>query len=303
MIDVPYEEDDMADVAAAWMLALAKALGTQLASAAGSYIWGEVKREVLGDTGLPSYYEQVYAEIRNILHEKFDEHYLKEIRDYTSLFEQKIDHYNNMGRSEDDFNNLKNTSFDMITKANSLGSPGAFHYVEATVLHTMMLREDYKRMQEAGFSPDDLAKARDYIARRVRGYADNIMTKRINLINERLAKINTEPFRNYSIFLNPQPGRVIAGIREGGYRHDAFRYDPVSAPSNRFNDHANGFFVSMFFHWLTEATNPGHSWKWVNERLLRYRRHIQDHTDNSTHAMHEVAESLRKIASEVERAN
>ena len=280
-----------------WALTLAKTLGTHILQAAASYVWDKVRKEVLGQTDLPDYYQEVYAEIRRIVAYAFDQHYLKEVRDLAHKFDMTMVHYNNMGRSEADFHIVKNTSFDLITKSNALGSPGAFHYAEATILHIMTLQEGYKRLVEAGASPEQLAKSKKYISDMARQFADNVTVKRNNLLTERMARISTEPFFRVTPDWNPNPGRTIAGVREGGHRDDGFRGDgPVGPFHNRFEDSDNGFWNSMWFNHWREIGSPGHSWNWVNGNLQRYRGFIHNQTVAEIQPLLDVAQRLRDLA-------
>lgn len=280
-----------------WALSLAKMLGSTLLEAAASHVWDKVKKDVLGQTGLPDYYEEVYAEIRRIVSFAFDQHYLKEVQDLTAKFSVTMEHYNNMGRLEGDLLIVKNTSFDLIIKSNSLGSPGAFHYAEACVLHIMTLQESYLKLVESGTNPKDLAKARKYISKMATDFAENVVTKRNNLLTERMSRIDKEPFHNPLPGWNPEPGRIIHGIREGGYREDGIRFQGAVGPiRNEFKDHDNNFWLSMSFDWLREMLNPGHSWKWVNNELKSYSKSTNIATINEIQPLLEVAQHLRNLA-------
>ncbi len=280
-----------------WALSLAKMLGSALLEAAASHVWDKVKKDVLGQTGLPDYYEEVYAEIRRIVSFAFNQHYLKEVQDLTAKFSVTMEHYNNMGRLEGDLLIVKNTSFDLIIKSNSLGSPGAFHYAEACILHIMTLQESYLKLVESGTSPKDLAKARKYISKMATVFAENVVTKRNNLLIERMNRIDKEPFFDVSPSWNPQPGRTIHGIREGGYRDDGVRFDgPVGPGRNKFNDSDNNFWLSMHFDWQREIWNPGHSWKWANNKLKSYSKSTNIATINQIQPLLEVAQHLRNLA-------
>ena len=297
------EQDIIAESAAAavnavpvWALALAKQLGQKLLEYAGAAIWDVVRKEVLGQTDLPSYYEQVYAEIREIVSSAFQEHYIKEVKDLASKFEHAMDYYNHMGRKEIDFLTVKDTSFDLITKSNSLGLPGTFHYAEASILHIMTLQEGYKRLVEEGAKPEELQKSKDYISRLASQFSDNVTTKHKLLVEARMATINTEPFAYYGFSDSPKSPRTIGGVKEGVYDYDGTFLYSCAPVQNMFKDDTNGFWNSMYYHLLEEIKDPGHSWRWVNNNLQRYRQQIYNETLSELSSLLDVAERLRQLA-------
>lgn len=279
-----------------WALALAKQLGQKLLEYAGSAIWDVVRKEVLHQTDLPSYYEEVYAEIRKIIASAFQEHYLKEVKDLAAKFEHAMSYYNNMGRKESDFIIVKDTSFDLITKSNSLGLPGTYHYAEASVLHVMTLQEGYRRLLEEKASSDELRKAKRYISEMATQFADNIKVKHDGMVDARMATISTKPYPNTSFLSSPDNVRTIGGVREGVYDFDGtFSY--ACAPiQNMFRDETNGFFNAMYFHLVHEILDRGHSWRWVNDHLQKYRPAIHAQTLEELQCLLDVAQRLRELA-------
>jgi hypothetical protein len=283
-----------------WILALATKLADSIVSMLGSYIFDKVKSEVftqIGISDLPTYYEKVYEQIRIIIAAAFDAHYLKEVKDLSKKFADTIEFYNNMGRKESDFLIVKNTSFDLMVKSDALKSPGTFHYAEAAVLHTMILKEQYKRLVEAGSRPDELERAKRYISAKANEFAGNILKKRETMINERMDMISKDPFFRVTPSWNSRPGRVIAGVHEGGFRDDGFRPDDLVGPMhNRFEDSANGFWNSMWFNHWREIGSPRHSWTWVNNNLKKYRAFMHTQTIAQMEPLVQIAGHLRAIA-------
>lgn len=84
--------DDSDALVAVWALALAKELGQKLLTMVGTAIWDKVRKDVLKQTDLPTYFEEVYAEMRKIVASAFQEHYLKQVKDLASKFAQTIDY-------------------------------------------------------------------------------------------------------------------------------------------------------------------------------------------------------------------
>lgn len=288
---------ETAAVVPAWALALAKQLGQKLLEQLGSALWDVVRKEVLGKTDLPSYYVEVYDELRRIVASAFDAHYLREVQDLTTKFADTMSYYNNMGRKEVDFLLVKNTSFDLITKSNRLGFPGAFHYAEASVLHVMTLRESYKRLIEEKKSPDELKASKAYISSLCTQFADNVTIKHGQLLAARMATISREPFQHHWTVTNsPVPGRTIGGVREGVFDQDAVFLYSCAPVQNMFRDSTNGFWNSMYFHLFKEAVKPGNSWNWVNNNLQRYRTQIHADTLRDLQPLLDVADRLRRLA-------
>jgi hypothetical protein len=280
-----------------WALALAKELGQKLLQMAGTAVWDAVRKQVLKQTDLPTYFEEVYAEMRQIVASAFQASYLKEVKDLAEKFALTMDYYNNMGKKETDFLIVKNTSFDLITKSNTLGSPGAFHYAEATILHIMTLQEGYKRLVAEGAKPEDLVKAKDYIAEMAIQFAFNVKAKHKALLAERLATISSEPFAYYSFSDSPQPGRTIGGVREAVYDSDGTYLYSCAPVQNMFKDNTNGFWNSMYFNVLTEAgAGFKHSWTWVNNNLQSYKKAIESQTLEELSPLLDVVERLKNIA-------
>jgi len=275
-----------------WALALAKQLGQKLLEQLGSAVWDKVKKDVLGDTGLPAYYEQVYAELRSIVASAFEAHYVKEVKDFAAKFDHAMGVYNNFGREEQYFHIVLNTSFDLITKSNALGYPGAFHYAEASILHIMTLREGYKRLVEKGAKPEELQKAKDYISLQAKGFAANVTAKHDYLFNQRMATISMEPYKYHWFSSSPVPGRTIGGVREGVFDHDGTFLYSCAPIHHMFKDETNGFWNAMYLH----ALKGGYpSWKWVGDNLVRYRAQIDHDTRLSLKPLLEVAEQLKKF--------
>lgn len=295
-LQLPPQAEAPVAVVPAWALALAKTLGQKLLQHLGTAVWDVVRKEVLHQTDLPTYYEQVYAEIRQIIASAFQEHYIKEVKDLAARFEHAMSYYNNMGRKEIDFLTVKDTSFDLITKSNSLGLPGTFHYAEASVLHVMTLQEGYRRLAEEHGTPDQLEKAKRYISEMARQFADNIVAKHGLLLVARMATISSAPYPNTSFLSAPDNVRTIGGVREGVYGEDG-RFSYACAPiQNMFRDDTNGFFNAMYFHLIVEAFDPGHSWRWVDGHLQQYRQAIHDLTLVELRPLLDVAERLRELA-------
>lgn len=280
----------------AWALALARQLGQKLLQQLGSAVWDAVRKEVLGKTDLPSYYEQVYNEIRQIVASAFQEHYIKEVKDLAAMFGEKMGYYNNMGRKLEDFTAVLNTSFELCTKADTLGAPGTYHYAEASVLHVMALWEGYKRRVEERASPADLRQSKAYIGDRARQFADNVTKKHGILVNARMATISKQPYASHSGLDSPWPVRTVGGVNEGVYDYDeTFLYSCLPI-QNMFRDSTNGFWNAMYFHLVKEIFDRAHSWNWVNNNLKRYREQIYKDTLQNLNPLLEVADRLRHLA-------
>lgn len=295
----PLADESAALVAAVpvWALALAKELGQKLLTMIGTAIWDKVRKDILKQTDLPSYFEEVYAEIRNIVASAFQENYLKEVKDLAYKFAQTIDYYNNMGKKETDFLIVKDTSFDLITKSNALGSAGAFHYAEATILHIMTLQEGYRRLAEEGAKPEELVKAKNYITETAAQFALNVRAKHKTLLAERMATISGAPFSYFKDTSSPLPGRRIGGIREGVYDTDGSFLYACAPVQNMFKDETNGFWNSMYFHLFVEAANNfKHSWTCVNNNLQNYRQAIENQTLEELKPLLEVADRLENLS-------
>ncbi|MCD9189631.1 MAG: hypothetical protein LUM44_24720 [Pyrinomonadaceae bacterium] len=291
------DSDALVAAVPVWALALAKELGQKLLSMIGTAIWDKVRKDVLKQTDLPSYFEQVYAEIRTIVASAFQENYIKEVKDLAFKFAQTIDYYNNMGKKETDFLIVKDTSFDLITKSNALGSAGAFHYAEATILHIMTLQEGYRRLADEGANPEDLAKAKKYIAETAAEFALNVRAKRKTLLDERMATISSAPFAYFKDTSSPLPGRKIAGVREGAHDPDGSFVYACAPVQNMFRDETTGFWNSMYFHLFVEAFEDfKHSWKWVNNNLQNYRQAIENQTSEELKPLLNVADRLDNLA-------
>lgn len=281
---------DLVAVVPVWALALAKELGQKLLQMVGTAVWDKVRKDVLGQTDLPDYYEQVYAEMRQIVASAFQANYLKEVKDLAEKFAMTMDYYNNMGKKETDFLTVKNTSFDLITKSNALGSPGAFHYAEATILHIMTLQEGYKRLLAEGASAETLAKAKNYITEMAIQFALNVRAKHKTLLAERMATISEAPYKWFAFTDSPVPGRTIGGVREGVHDTDGKFLYSCAPIQNMFKDKTNDFWHSMFF------TLSDYSWNWVNKNLQSYRKAIESQTLEELSPLLEVADRLQNIA-------
>jgi hypothetical protein len=282
-----------------WALTLGKALGEKLLSTVGTMAWEKIRKDVLKQSDLPDYFQEVYGEIRSIVSFAFQEHYLKEVRDLAAKFELAINNYNNLGRNEADFIIVKNIGLDLITKSKSLGTSGNFHYAEAALLHIMTLQESYKRLVEKGAEANELQKARTFISDSAERLSADITRKHKELFDLRMSKISGEPFKYFPAVDSPVPIRNIGGVKGGAFDADGTFCYSLLGPMNMFKDEENMFWNSMYYDLKWEFNFGGftaHSWNWVNKNLQTYRKEIEKETLESLKSLPEIADKLKQLS-------
>lgn len=312
----PSALDDSQDVQSsetspAHLLALAKLVGSALLDAAGSYIWDQVKREVLNIDDLPSYYIKVYEELRRIIDANYQRHNMDIMRSTATAFDLAITDWN-ATRNPQNFYIAKHKIFELLGWSNEIGHAGVFGYAEATILHIMTLQEEYIEAKRQRKEPEDLLRIKVHISKSATQYAVAVRKKHDALISDRMAEISPQLWVKHFEWFTTNEGRRVGGVLFGPHfertderGHPAgcgliqeMQYQFTGVANNRFDDKRNGFWHSVAYgNWQHELQHGWNlSWTLANNALQQYRSFIHQRTHADLEALRAVAAALDALA-------
>lgn len=286
-----------------WVLEYATKLGGMLVSAVGSAVWDVVKKEVLG-TGksVPEYYGQVLKHIEVLLRKQAGATYVEAVKALTREFDLTIAKYNAMGRQRTHFEEAEKLATKLLAQTNSDTEPfealAAFHFAEASVLHVMMLKENYTRLKEEGASRAILEGAKVHISTAASQYANLIERKRRAVVTARLSNIGAIHW-TFAEWSPKEPRKIlwngewlIEGSHGTGGQHVPHGYW-VAGAAHKFEDSQNGFWMACQWDHLKMAA----SWHWADKKREAYRAAISTITyRDETAPMLVVERHLNEIA-------
>ncbi|KAL3903643.1 MAG: hypothetical protein SGILL_010369 [Bacillariaceae sp.] len=314
---------------------VALSLAQALASQAGSLIWSEIEKQIFPDGNLPSYYKQVFAQMKKIIKEELTEKEQSDISALAKQFYTAINSYNKFGKKEVDLRAAESIADELISKSEStsyLGDKGAFLFAEGIAYHIMVLQEKYKREfvdPETKISDENFAEkgeaAREYIQTRARYGAAELRKMHQSLLQKRLAKIS-ENYQYVAPFKGYGRGVSVGGVVDGVYFQDCYldwfqckcsrhverscekpwecntfgrgKEWPMSFPVWTFLDEDTGFWLTLEDKLLNKiCKGKDHAWNWVNSQRLTYVAAIKKQTEDTVlSTLSGVAAAMDKIA-------
>ncbi len=295
---------------------LAKELGKAMLTMAGTVAWSYVKKNVLGLSDIPKYYDEVLERIEAIVIRAFERERSAKMRGYAISFDKTLGKYNVYRGTSEKEKAARELGEAKSNNLSLLSAASVFNAQEPSIENIMFLKDAYMmdvmlEQEEWINTSDEVAKkkSQDYIREIAEKYAEDLQERHTSYLDFRMAKIDSQPFYSWKLTFASQY-RTIGGVTEGHHAlwviGDRFAVSPrgtvPSAPHTlRFEDSGNGFWWSMAWDLTAEISSrpdggAGTNWRIAAEQLGVYREKNKAETLRALAPVREAREKLLELA-------